>query len=62
MVFRMGRHDGEEKDIAHGDSNQNMIEKITSNGFSKREIVALMGSHTIGFANMESSGSTNRWT
>ena len=39
-----------------------MVEKITSNGFSKKELVALMGSHTIGFANMENSGSHNRWT
>ena len=57
MVFRMGREDGEEKDIVHGDSNQGFIEKAQANGFSKRELVALMGSHTIGFANMENAGS-----
>lgn len=62
MVFRMGREDSEEKDIAHGDSDQSFIERGLNNGFSKRQLVALMGSHTIGFANMESAGSQNRWT
>ncbi len=62
MLFRMGREDGEEKDISHGDSEQSFIERGLINGFSKKQLVALMGSHTIGFANMESSGSQNRWT
>ena len=31
-------------------------------GFTKQEFVALMGSHTIGFANTEATGPQNRWT
>lgn len=31
-------------------------------GFSRRDFVALMGSHTIGFASMERSGFQGRWT
>jgi len=62
MVFRMGREDGEEKDIVNVDSNQDIIVKAQANGFSKREFVAMMGSHTIGFANMDNAGSQNRWT
>jgi L-ascorbate peroxidase len=32
------------------------------NGFSKQEVVALMGSHTIGFARMDRTGFQGRWT
>lgn len=31
-------------------------------GYTKRDFVALMGSHTIGFAHMERSGVQGRWT
>ena len=58
----MGREDGEEKDIVQVDSNQDLIAKAQANGFSKREFVAMMGSQTIGFANLENAGSQNRWT
>lgn len=35
---------------------------MTRLGFTKQEFVALMGSHTLGFANSEATGPLNRWT
>lgn len=66
MVFRMGRQDAEEHDVV-SDANavgneQNVLARFKSNGFSNQEFVALMGSHTLGFASQETSGPQNRWT
>jgi len=65
MVFRMGRKDAEESDLpqlTHGSDSSSMIEKVSNLGFSRREFVTLMGSHTIGFASLEASGPQGRWT
>jgi len=65
MVFRMGRKDAEESDLpmlTHGEANKSMIEKVEGFGFSRREFVTLMGSHTLGFASMEVTGPQGRWT
>ena len=65
MVFRMGRKDAVESELpqlTHGSDSSSMIEKVANFGFSRREFVTLMGSHTIGFANMEISGPQGRWT
>lgn len=66
MVFRMGRKDAEEHEVI-SDSKQlgsenKMMDRFISLGFSKEEFVALMGSHTIGFASMERTGPQSRWT
>jgi L-ascorbate peroxidase len=65
MVFRMGRKDAEESELpqlTHGEGNKSMIEKVEGFGFTRREFVTLMGSHTLGFANMEVTGPQGRWT
>lgn len=65
MVFRMGRVDAEESDLpqlTHGSESSSMVEKVQNLGFSRREFTTLMGSHTLGFANMEVSGPQGRWT
>ena len=39
-----------------------LLSKMLSLGFTQRDFVALMGSHTIGFAQMERTGFQGRWT
>lgn len=65
MHFRMGRRDAPETelephlpDVMSG----NPSDKMGIMGFSPREFVALMGSHTLGFAHMDRSGHKGRWT
>jgi L-ascorbate peroxidase len=66
MVFRMGRKDAEEHEVVSDPSSigseQNVLDRFLKNGFSKQEFVALMGSHTLGFASMERTGPQSRWT
>lgn len=63
MIFRMGRQDVEENEVSHNEpSGENMLERMGRLGFSKQEFVALMGSHTLGFANTSATGAQNRWT
>ena len=66
MVFRMGRVDAEEHEVV-SDANavgneHNMLDRFLRNGFNKQEFVALMGSHTLGFAKNGATGPHNRWT
>ncbi len=57
MVFRMGRVDAEESEVPkHTEGSGSVLDKAIAAGFSKKDFVALMGSHTIGFANLENSG------
>ena len=63
MIFRMGRQDVEENEVSHNEpSGENMLQRMDRLGFSKQEFVALMGSHTLGFANTQATGAQNRWT
>ena len=65
MVFRMGREDVEEKDLAKEtrvEHQGSIIDRVTGAGLSKKEFVALMGSYTIGFASMDNTSAQNRWT
>jgi catalase (peroxidase I) len=66
MVFRMGRQDAQENEVSQESVNEpsgeSVLQKMSRLGFSKQEFVALMGSHTIGFANTEATGPQNRWT
>jgi L-ascorbate peroxidase len=69
MIFKMGRVDAEEHEAspegllpdAH-EAGESMFSKLTRAGFTQEEIVALMGSHTIGFARMDRTGFEGRWT
>lgn len=65
MNFRMGRKDAEEHEITHdhsGHDESSLLNRMSRLGFNKTEFVALMGSHTIGFASMDRTGAQNRWT
>lgn len=70
MIFRMGRKDAEsESEAISGDlipdakeGSENMLAKMQRMGFSREEFVAIMGSHTIGFAREDRSGFKGRWT
>jgi L-ascorbate peroxidase len=69
MLFRMGREDATEHDLAPEDRlpsphepKPSMLQKMLRLGYTKRDFVAIMGSHTIGFAHMERSGFQGRWT
>lgn len=68
MIFRMGRKDADEHeaqpsgnlpDAHHKDS---ILDRMIRTGLSRQEFVAIMGSHTIGFAKMENTGLKGRWT
>lgn len=68
MIFRMGRKDLQEHELpqegllpnAHEKST--ILERMLRTGFTKQDFVAIMGSHTIGFARMENTGFKGRWT
>ena len=71
MIFRMGRQDVETEGEAQnalaivGDgSHENavMVKKFDMMGLQPEEYVALMGSHTMGFASDNNKGKTGRWT
>ncbi len=66
MLFRMGRVDAEENEVnlikGHHEGDKNMLDKFIGMGFTKQEFVALMGSHTLGFASNERTGPQGRWT
>jgi catalase (peroxidase I) len=57
MIFRMGRIDAEET-VANPEGRlpspdereETILEKMTRMGFNKQDFVAIMGSHTLGFA------------
>lgn len=70
MIFRMGRKDAE-KDadvsptgrlIEADEPRSNIYSKVARMGFNKQEFVALMGQHTIGFAEEDKTGFQGRWT
>ena len=69
MIFRMGRKDAEENENTpenrlpdvHEDK-PNIYKKMLRMGFTQRDFVALMGSHTLGFAHADRSGFHGRWT
>lgn len=57
MLFRMGRVDAEEEETTPHDrlpdareETGTIIGKMERMGFSTQDIVAIMGSHTLGFA------------
>jgi L-ascorbate peroxidase len=68
MIFRMGRVDvPTEAEIPNqrlpeATTGGSMLQKVLNLGFTRREFVALMGSHTLGFAQMDRSGYQGRWT
>jgi L-ascorbate peroxidase len=63
MIFRMGRQDAEEHEVSVGEeSSESVQDKMRRLGFTQSEFVALMGSHTLGFASGEGTGPSNRWT
>lgn len=67
MLFRMGRVDVEEGKTPEDrlpDANDKggIVAKMHRMGFSTQDIVAIMGSHTLGFAKSDRSGFQGRWT
>lgn len=71
MVFRMGRQDVETEGEASNalaitadepHENAVMVKKFDMMGLSAEEFVALMGSHTLGFASDTNKSKTGRWT
>lgn len=70
MIFKMGRRDAEEAEEStpHDrlpdprEGNDNIISKMKRMGFTVRDIVAIMGSHTLGFAHEDRTGFQGRWT
>lgn len=69
MIFRMGRVDIEEKELSSENllpstihENDTILNKMLRNGFTKQEVVALMGQYTLGFARMDRTGFQSRWT
>lgn len=70
MLFRMGRKDAEDHeehtpedrlpDAREGTNN--ILTKMQRMGFTTQEFVALMGSHTLGFAHQDRTGFQGRWT
>lgn len=61
MLFKMGRIDGKEGDATQAESGD-FIANLRRAGFSSQEIVALAGSHTLGFAKADRTGFQGRWT
>jgi len=69
MLFKMGRVDAEESDTTPlnmlPDANEHkddILSKMKRMGFTTQDFVAIMGSHTIGFAKADRSGFHGRWT
>jgi catalase (peroxidase I) len=67
MIFKMGRIDAEEVSPSDRlpDTNEpkmTQYQKLVRLGFSDQDFVAIMGSHTLGFAHKERSGFEGRWT
>lgn len=68
MIFRMGRKDLPEADVhpegllpLPTDSPQTVLQKMLRCGFTKREVVAINGSHTLGFMRLNANR-IERWT
>lgn len=68
MIFRMGRKDAEEHEAApegllpSAGEKETILARMLRTGYTKQDFVAIMGSHTIGFAKMENTGYKGRWT
>lgn len=69
MNFRMGREDADESVINPegrlpdpNEPKETIYQKMERMGFNKQDFVAIMGSHTIGFAHSDRSGFNGRWT
>jgi L-ascorbate peroxidase len=70
MIFRMGRQDAHsEAEVAptgrlheKEDDTATLFKKYSRMGFTKQEFVALLGHHTIGFADEDKTGFKARWT
>ena len=66
MLFKMGRTNiqGEGDSVQHAKEthgNSLFVERINKLGFTPREKVALMGSHTLGFIGEDKKGHHSRW-
>ena len=44
------------------EGHENIITKMRRMGFTTQDIVAIMGSHTLGFAHQDRTGFQGRWT
>ena len=70
MIFEMGREDvGKEGEAsnalqttAENYENALIVKKFDMMGLPQEEYVAIMGSHTLGFAREENKGKVGRWT
>lgn len=68
MLFRMGRQDAAENEPTPEDrlpdaaQKEGILPRMQRMGFSTQDIVAIMGSHTLGFAKADHSGFQGRWT
>jgi len=71
MIFKMGRQDVETEgeasnalaivpDTQH--ENAVIVKKFDMMGLDAAEYVAIMGSHTLGFASEDNQAKTGRWT
>jgi hypothetical protein len=48
--------------LPNANHKESLLERMLRTGWTKQEFVAIMGSHTLGFARMENSGFKGRWT
>jgi len=68
IIFKMGRKDGLEHEaqpsgnLPDAHHKVSILDRMLRTGLSRKEFVAIMGSHTIGFAKMENTGLKGRWT
>ena len=69
MIFKMGREDAEDSEVNPHDrlpdaneARETILSKMLRMGFTKQDFVAIMGSHTLGFAHQDRSGFKGRWT
>ena len=70
MIFRMGRADADESAssssneliVSGNHENAVQVARFQRMGLNAEEYVALMGSHTLGFANDDNKGKMGRWT